>query len=242
MNFNEIKNQESEKIDFAFHPGNRADALIIFGHGVTGNKDRPHLIAIAEGLSKIGWPCLRISFSGNGESEGKFQDSCITKDISDLQSVFDVVPHEVKIIYVGHSMGGAVGVLTAARDLRIKVLVSLAAMTHTSDFIEREFSDVTPDSGCMWEDENHPLSKTYVNDLQFIHDTLSAAEAVTQPWLLIHGDSDDIVPPKDSRDAFNAAICERKKLLVIPEAGHSFDDKSYTQIIQTIDEWLIESI
>jgi uncharacterized protein len=242
MNFNEIKNQEGEKIDYAFHAGSRVDALIIFGHGVTGNKDRPHLIAIAEGLAEIGWPCLRVSFSGNGESEGHFQDSCITKEISDLQSVFDVVPHDLNIIYVGHSMGGAVGVLTAARDLRIKVLVSLSGMAHTADFIQREFSDVTPDAGLMWEEENCPLSQAYVDDLRFIHDTLSAAEAVTQPWLLIHGDADEIIPIQDSCDAFKVAICERKKLIEIPNAEHSFDDTSYAKIIQAIDEWLSESL
>jgi uncharacterized protein len=233
----EIRNRSNEKIDHTFHPGVRADALVILAHGVTGNKDRPHLVALADGLSAIGWPCLRISYSGNGGSEGRFEDSCITKEVSDLQAVLDGIPHTTQVAYVGHSMGGAVGVLTAARDLRIKVLVSLAGMTHTAAFVEREFGEVTPSEGIMWEDENFPLSETYVNDLKFIGDTLSAAEAVIQPWLLIHGDADDLVPLEDGRDAFEAATCE-KKWLVITGAGHSFDEASYPQLLNAVDEWL----
>ena len=237
MTDREIRNRADERIDTTFHPGSREDVLVILGHGVTGNKDRPHLVALAEGLSTRGWPCLRITFTGNGASEGRFEDSCITKEIGDLQAVLGAVPNTVSAAYVGHSMGGAVGVLTAARDAKIRALVSLAGMTHTAAFVEREFGEVTPGEGFMWDEEDHPLSWTYVNDLRQIGDTLSAAEAVTQPWLLIHGDADDLVPIQDGRDAFDAAVSE-KRLLEIPGAGHSFDEASYPQLVDAVDEWL----
>ena len=63
-----------------------------------------------------------------------------------------------RVIYAGHSMGGAVGVLAAASDERIKLLISLAGMVNTQAFYEREFGEVTPDSGCMWEEASCPLS------------------------------------------------------------------------------------
>lgn len=233
----EIRNRSGERIDHTFHPGARADALVILAHGMTGNKDRPHLVALAEGLSARGWPCLRISYAGHGGSEGRFVDACITKEIGDLQAVLDVVPDTAQVAYIGHSMGGAVGVLAAARDLRIRALVSLAGMTHTAAFVQREFFDVTPDEGFIWEDENFPLSRTLVDDLGRIENTLAAAAAVTQPWLLIHGDADDLVPAQDGRDAFEAATCE-KKWVEIAGAGHSFDELTYPQLVETVDSWL----
>ncbi len=236
----EIRNREGERLDHTFHPASREGVLVILGHGLTGNKDRPLLIALAEGLAALGRPCLRLSFSGNGSSEGSFVNSCITKEIADLQSVLDAVPYPTHIAYIGHSMGGAVGVLTAARDARISTLISLAGMTHTADFVKREFANLTPGQDVMWEDEACPLSANFVNDLTFIGDTLSAAEAVTQPWLLIHGAEDDIVPPLDSQDAHVAAAGE-KQLLEIPAAGHAFDEASYPQIIAAIDVWLTSS-
>lgn len=237
MTGTEIRNRSGESIDYTFHPSMRADVLVILGHGVTGNKDRPLLVELAEGLAGRGWPCLRISFSGNGESEGRFVDCCISKEVGDLQAVLDMVPNDVNVAYLGHSMGGAVGVLTAARDLRIRALISLAGMTHSAAFVSREFPGVTPDAGFIWEDENFPLSRTLVDDLKSIGDTLSAAEAVTQPWLLIHGDADDLVPAQDGRDAFAVATCE-KRWLEISGAGHSFEESSYPQLVEAVDEFL----
>lgn len=233
----EIRNSSGERLDHHFHPAERRDTLLILGHGLTGDMDRPLLVAIAEGLCARGWPCLRISFSGNGGSEGSFEDTNITKQINDLLTVFDNVPDYVRIAYAGHSMGGAVGVMTAATDLRIGALVSLAGMTHTADFVQREFGGLVPGTDCLWEDEDFPLSAALMDDLTSIGSTLEAAAKVLQPWLLIHGAEDDVVPLQDSRDAHAAAGCE-KRLLEIPGAGHVFDEASYPLIVDAVDAWL----
>ena len=236
----QIQNLQGERLDFAFHGSTKLGTLVILGHGLTGNKDRPLLVAVAEGLAAKGWPCLRISFSGNGDSEGEFGESTITKEIGDLCAVLATVPQEKRIAYIGHSMGAAVGVLTAPRRMDIQALVSLAGMTHTAEFVEREFGDVVPGKGCMWDNEDCPLSDAYVEDLKSIGDTLGAASQINQPWLLIHGTADDVVPLKDSRDAFDAANC-RKELLEIPDAGHVFDEESYARIVEAVDAFLDKS-
>ncbi|MDP3850259.1 MAG: alpha/beta hydrolase [Luteolibacter sp.] len=234
---NDLQNPAGERLDHHFHPGGRRGSLVILGHGLTGNMDRPLLVAAAEGLSARGWPCLRISFSGNGASQGRFEDSNITKHIQDLKAVLATVPDYVRVAYIGHSMGAAVGVLTAAQDLRIRALVSLAGMTHTADFAEREFRGLVPGKDSIWEDEAFPLSAALVDDLKAIGSTLDAAARVAQPWLLIHGTADDLVPPDDGRDAYAAAHSE-KQWLEIPGAGHVFDEESYPQIIEAVDAWL----
>jgi pimeloyl-ACP methyl ester carboxylesterase len=76
--------------------------------------------------------------------------------------------------------------------------------------------------------------------LKSIDSTLSAAEAVTQPWLLIHGDADDVVPIQDGLDAFAAAICE-KRWVEMAGAGHSFDEASYPKLVEAVDDWLTAS-
>lgn len=236
----QISNKQGERIDVAFHGGDKLGRMVVLGHGVTGEKDRPLLVAIAEGLAKRGWFCLRISFSGNGNSEGRFEESTISKEIGDLRAVFEMVPQEDRIAYIGHSMGGAVGVLTASTGMNIQCLVSLAGMTHTAEFVSREFGDQEPDKGFMWEDEDCPLSQAYVDDLNGIGDTLGAAAKVMQPWLLIHGTEDDVVPLKDSLDAFTAAKC-RKELLEVPGAGHLFGEDHYPRLIEAIHAWLESS-
>src|SRR5688572_12986102 len=124
----EIRNAQGQRLDYTYHHAREgARELVVIGHGVTGNKDRPFVVALAEGLAKAGIPSLRFSFSGNGTSQGKFTESTITREVADLGSVIDAIA-ERQICYVGHSMGGAVGVLRAAQDQRIRALVSLAGM------------------------------------------------------------------------------------------------------------------
>lgn len=211
--------------------------MVVLGHGVTGNMDRPLLVAVAEGLAAKGWPCLRFSFSGNGASEGRFEESTISKETGDLLSVLKTVPQERRIAYVGHSMGGAVGVIKASRGLTIQCLVSLAGMIRTKDFLEREFGDVTPDQGNMWDEEGCPLSTAFVDDMKEIGNLVEQASEVRQPWLLIHGTDDSVIPVQESIDAYDSAKCE-KKLIRIPDAGHVFGEESYPVIVEAVDAWL----
>ena len=164
----EIRNSQGERLDHTFHPGSEGCRdLIVIGHGVTGNKDRPALVALSEALSSAGIPSLRISFSGNGESEGRFEDSTISKEVADLGCVLDALD-DWRVGYAGHSMGGAVGVLRAASDDRIQTLVSLAGMVDTAEFFERKFGALTPDEGHMWDIPECPLSGAYADDMRAI--------------------------------------------------------------------------
>ncbi|BDS07504.1 hypothetical protein NT6N_25440 [Oceaniferula spumae] len=231
-----IRNSAGEQLDASFHDAEKSDCLVILGHGVTGNKDRPMLVELADALAESGYPCLRFSFSGNGESEGKFTDSNITKEVGDLTAVIDQLGTGKRIAYIGHSMGGAVGALTVARDERIKVLVSLAGMVRTADFTDREFGDVTPDDGLMWDEPDCPLSQSFVDDLHQIDNTLAAVAEVRVPWLLLHGLADDVVLPDDSRD-LNKVLRGPSKLVEIEGAGHSFEGH-YSVLATEVSEWL----
>lgn len=231
-----IRNTSGERLDVSFHDAEKSDCLVIIGHGVTGNKDRPLLLELADALAENGWPCVRVSFSGNGDSEGEFKDSNITKEVADLGALIDQLGSGKRIAYVGHSMGGAVGTLFAARDERVKVLVSLAGMVHTAEFVQREFGEVIPDEGCMWDEPDCPLSLAYVDDLMQIENTLGAAKELRLPWLLLHGTADDVVLPSDSHDLLKV-LRRPSKLVEIQEAGHSFDGH-YSEITVEVAEWL----
>ena len=113
--FGDIRNTQGELLDYAYHPGQgdgRAAGLVVIGHGVTGNKDRPFVVALAEGLTAAGIDALRFSFAGNGDSEGRFEDCTISKEVDDLGSVLDAVgaldAGARPVAFIGHSMGGIV--------------------------------------------------------------------------------------------------------------------------------------
>lgn len=235
--FGEFKNLYGEKIDYTMHPGETGSKfLVVIGHGVTGNKDRPFLVALAEGLAAAGIPAMRISFSGNGESEGAFAESTISKEVADLGAVLDAVG-QGNVVYVGHSMGGAVGVIRASEDPRIRFLVSLAGMVHTADFARREFGEVTPDAGCMWDEPDCPLSKKYMNDMAAIGSVVDRAPQIRVPWLLVHGTEDDVVPIQDSRDIF-ARANDPKELIEIEGANHVFAEAHTATMVDKVVRWV----
>jgi fermentation-respiration switch protein FrsA (DUF1100 family) len=76
-----------------------------------------------------------------------------------------------------------------------------------------------------------------VDDLHWHGSTLDAAAAMQVPWLLVHGTADDVVFPRDSEAAYEAAP-EPKKLVSIEGAGHSFDEVTYAAVIEEIHAWL----
>ena len=235
--FGKIKNEYDEQLDYAFHEGGKESKnIVVLGHGVTGNKDRPFIVALAEGLAAAGIPTFRFSFSGNGASEGEFTDSNISKEVDDLGAVLNALDG-YSVCYVGHSMGGAVGVLRASRDSRIQLLVSLAGMVHTKAFAQREFGDVTPDEGFMWDEPDCPLSQSYMDDLTEINSVVDRSSQIGVPWLLVHGDEDDVVPIEDSHHILAEAI-NQAHLITLEGANHVFSDEYTPMMVEKVVAWI----
>ena len=236
---NEIRNHVGEKIDFEYLEGNeQLDGwIVLLGHGVTGNRNRPVISETAKALNAAGFSTLAFSFSGNGESEGNFRDSCISKGVQDLAAVINALGDK-QIAYIGHSMGGAAGVLTAASDDRIVRLVSLAGMVNTKKFALTEFGEETPNAGCMWEEESCPLSQAFMDDLcQTVGSVIEQVEEVKVPWLLLHGSEDDVVLPQDSVD-IKERLGDGVDFVVIEGADHSFNDEQREAQLTAVVSWL----
>ena len=234
--FGTIRNSSGEVLDYTFHAGAKGSRqIVVIGHGVTGNKDRPFVIALAEGLAAAGIHALRFSFAGNGASAGRFADATISKEVEDLGAVLNALGG-YSVCYVGHSMGGAVGVLRASRDERIRLLVSLAGMVHTRAFAEREFGEEVPDEGYMWDEPDCPLSQAYMDDMAQIDTVVGRGAEIAVPWLLIHGSEDDVVPIADSHDILAQAI-DHAELVAIDGADHVFGE--YAQVmVEKVVGWV----
>lgn len=229
-----LENAHGEALDYAWHAGATDDSkVVVIGHGVTANKDRAWARALAEAVSRAGYAALRFSFSGNGASEGRFEESTISKEVGDLGCVLDRIGRPV--VYVGHSMGGAVGVLRASRDPRIERLVSLAGMVHTADFAERKFGDLTAGEDVMWDKPECPLSETFLADMRSIDSVLGLAPSIRVPWLLVHGTDDTVVQYAESLAMHEAN--PTSDLRPLDGADHLFSDQEPT-MSHVVTAWL----
>jgi pimeloyl-ACP methyl ester carboxylesterase len=205
---------------------------------VTGNKDRPLLVTLAEQLAAEGIAAIRFSFAGNGESEGRFTECTLATELEDLGAVLDAVPGW-RIGYAGHSMGAAIGVLRASTDDRIRFLISLAGMARTAAFAQREFGTLQPGSDLMWDKPECPLSQAFMGEMNRVKDVTEAARKVRVPWLLVHGSVDDVVPVQDSQDLL-AIASGPKRLLVLPEADHVFSEPHAAAMADAVIAWMKE--
>lgn len=233
-----IRNGQGERLATTFLPGGGPDvSLVVIGHGLTSDRERPWSRAIAEGLDARGIASLRLAFSGNGDSEGRFEDSNLTKEVGDLGAVLDAHPGR-RVAYVGHSMGAAVGLMRAVEDVRIEALVSLAGIAHPRAFVERLFGHLAP-GDVMLGKPHCRLSQAFVDDLTRVDTLVSRAPEVRVPWLLVHGDADEIVPHSDSLDLWRAAG-ERPELVVLEGADHSFTGAFLAPMAERVVGWLGE--
>ena len=229
-----IQNSTGEKLDYTFSHGHQesrqAGWIVVLGHGVTGDKDRPLIVDTAKALNAAGFDTLRFSYAGNGDSDGDFRDATITKEVADLDAVLDAVcPEYSRICYIGHSMGAAVGVIQAAKDKRINALISLAGMVNTRAFAETEFGQETPDQGLMWDEACCPLSSAYMTDLcTTIQSVAPQAKSISAPWLLLHGSEDDVVSPSDTRQV-QQLKGNAVDVVFIEGADHSFNQADHKE-------------
>ena len=236
----ELRNRHGERLAFSFTPGApEGQDLVVLGHGVTSDKDRPWSEGLAAALAQHGFASLRIAFSGNGESEGAFADSTITKEVEDLGAVLDACAGW-RTSYVGHSMGGAVGLLRTVADERISALVSLAAVTHTREFVDRVFGDLR-EGEPMLDKPHCPFSIALRSDLQ-AHGTLAPlARKVRVPWLVVHGDEDEIVPLGHSLDLL-AAGGDRLEFVRLDGVDHSFSGAGLERMLDAVTPWLLAAL
>ena len=233
-----IRNAHGERIDYTFTPGRDDQRLVVIGHGVTANKDRPWAVTLAAALEGAGFPTLRITFSGNGDSEGDFRDSNVTKEVADLGAVLDAceAAGHTEVCYAGHSMGAAVGVIRASEDRRITCLVSLGGMVDTADFCTRKFGELTPGRDVMWDREDCPLSQAYVDDLTDIGSLAERGASIEVPFLLVHGTDDTVVPLHDSEAI--AAHAPSAEVVALDGADHVFSDAAADTMARHVRDWL----
>jgi dipeptidyl aminopeptidase/acylaminoacyl peptidase len=131
---------------------------------------------------------------------------------------------------LGHSRGGGTAILQAARDARVRALVTWAAISTVNRWTETDVSQWRRrgrlDVLNARTGEVLPLYTTVLDDVERHHeDELNieaAAARVRAPWLLIHGGADASVRPEEADRLAAAARPETIRVIRLDGAGHTF--------------------
>jgi pimeloyl-ACP methyl ester carboxylesterase len=152
---------QGEKPEF-LTVGTGEDARDIAWRLLDGPKDRPALVWLGgyrsdmKGTKAVelesharetGLACLRLDYSGHGESGGEFRDGTISRWLAEALAVIDHAGFQ-RLILIGSSMGGwialrAVQELRARGSAKVEGMVLIApAPDFTMELIEPSLSDV----------------------------------------------------------------------------------------------------
>ncbi len=235
----EFTNRRGEKLVGVLHgePNGRA---VVSCHGMLSGKDGVKHTRLADELARHGVSMLRFDFAGRGESEGSVFDLSYSNAIEDVDAAIDWLQKlgVTRVGLFGSSMGGAVALLTAARDERVVAVATLAAVGYPAAIADRY-----PEQARAFEEQGFVdspagrIGRGFMDDA-LAHDVVSAVAIVRAPILVMHGTEDAVVPQNDALDIASAA---RNATLDLVDGGdHQFHSQQMLRpAMRRIAEFLV---
>ncbi|MGK2961798.1 MAG: alpha/beta hydrolase family protein [Gemmatimonadaceae bacterium] len=211
---------------------------VVICHGFKGFARFAFFPQLAGKLAEAGLTAITFDFSGSGIGEDRenftnqlaFTHNTFTQELDDIEAVVA----EARVHgwigggygLMGHSRGGGMAILHAARDADVNALVTWAAISHVSrwppeqvaDWRQRGYIDV-PNARTG---QTIPVSIELLGEIEELGETrlniAAAAERVRAPWLIIHGDADETVSVSEAQHL--AAIAGNTCRLSVIEGGN----------------------
>jgi pimeloyl-ACP methyl ester carboxylesterase len=217
--------------------------LLIWVHGFKGFKDWGSHHLVARYFAENGYRFLKFNFSHNGTTPEQlddltdliaFSENTFTIELDDLQYVIDfafsgsVIPAAKNVTLIGHSMGGGISVIKAAEDKRVEKLITLASVANFRNLWPVEIEKQWKLAGVLYfpnkrTGQEMPVKAILLDDIERNAgrlNILARAASVTQPWLIVHGTTDTVVPVSHAHDL--KAMQPNAQLLIMPNTDHVF--------------------
>lgn len=211
----------------------QSPATIVLTHGYGGSQDEMLPVVdmlVAGGFSVLSYDTRSSVSSGGKATLGHLETEDLLAAVDYVSARPDTDPERIGAL--GVSAGGAMTVLAAARDPRIKALVSDSGWSDVLHWIGpgalRSFHGVKPLARlALWLLEIRSGGK-----FAELRPASVIGRISPRPVLLIHGEADAVVPMTDGIEGLAAAGtgCE---LWVLPGAGHgdtvAVGDREYVE-------------
>ena len=222
------------------------EKVVILCHGHSSGKNNKTFETIVPILNKAGVSTFRFDFYGNGESEGKFEESDLSESIDDTLQAIKLIKDKnfKKIILLGSSFGGLSSTITASQT---GDLYALILKSPVSDYDEAFLYM----HGKQWMDEWEKKGQTYKDkekglklNFSFVesyrkYDAYKSAETIKIPTIIIHGNADEIVPFSQSEKLVK--IIPNAKLITVEGASHRYEgSEKFNQMTKLITDSIIK--
>lgn len=219
-----------------------ARGSVVLVHGFKGFARFAFFPFLADQLAASGLTAVTFNCSGSGVGDDletftepeAFEENTYTRELQDLALVLAETERRgwtgPQVGLFGHSRGGAVALLHAARDARVRALATWASIASVMRWSEQQIADwrargylEVPNTrtGQQLRVGIALLDEATDQHLGRLNLRLAAATLLC-PWLIVHGDADESVPFTEG-EQLHAASEDRAELLRVAGGTHTFN-------------------
>lgn len=239
-------------------------AYAIFAHCFTCGKNIFAARQISRTLALKGIAVLRFDFTGIGESEGDFEDSNFTTNVTDIEDAAKYLEknYEAPSLAIGHSLGGAAVLFSAQNIASVTAIVTIAAPSSPDHIMHlfRHSQEEINEKGkatMLLAGREITIKKQFIDDVR----SLSMDDLLRdlhKPILILHSPMDNIVGINNAAEIYKSAnhpksfvsldgadhLLKRQKdseyvsAIISSWATRYFDTKESVQSESQVDVWL----
>ena len=247
-----MQNLDGDVLAGVLHePAKWSNTLVILFHGFLTSKDQTLIRQTAIELSRAGYASYRADFSGNGDSEGRFEDATPKKLLRDITATVEHFRKKYqRIMLLGHSIGGTLSLIAASRTkIDGLILVAPALQLHRfTDTLTPQQNKELLSVGFTIITLKRPVGEIpytitdrFVQECKDLH-PLDAARDVHCPVIIIRGSEDVWNGVKVSTTEDDEKLLKTlfsKEFVLIGGANHNFTGPGQIEgLVAEVIGWL----
>ncbi|WP_324023910.1 alpha/beta fold hydrolase [Maribacter sp. BPC-D8] len=202
-----------------------AHSYAIFAHCFTCNKNFSAVRNISRALVNKGIAVLRFDFTGLGDSEGDFEETNFSSNVSDLIQAAKFLEDNYKApsLLVGHSLGGAAVIFAASKLESVLAVATVGAPSspaHVQHLFKSSVEEINANGKAKVNigGRDFTINKDFIDDIES-KPMESVLKNMRKPFLVIHSPQDAIVGIENAKELYSYAH-HPKSFVSIDRADH----------------------
>ena len=238
-----IKNSYNENLYGILEKNSRSNEIIIICHGSRGNKEAGLQKYLSTELLKK-YNTFRFDFAGNGESEGKLEESTYIKEIKDLRKIVQFLSKKYNIkTIIGYSKSSTQILLDEKylgkfTDRLIAIAPRIDLLKSREIILSKKYKKEIKKYGYYKYPSNieQKITKKFLDEIKKINNITKHYEGILNT-LILHGENDTIIPIKETKK-FSKRF-KNIKFIKINNTDHLFmEEMSKQKILNMIERFL----
>jgi len=214
-------------------------ACAVFAHCFTCSKDSRAAMQISAALAEKGIATLRFDFTGLGESEGVFDGTTFSHNVSDIVAAASALRerYQAPALLVGHSLGGT-AVLSAAAQIPEAVGVATIGAPfepkHVARLFDASLEEIERDGQANVDlgGREFTIRKDFLDDLKR-HCNAERVGSMKKALLVFHSPQDNVVGIDNARMIYEAAR-HPKSFISLDGADHLLGRRSDSRYVAEV--------